>query len=97
MSSEVEVSDELNKWIEQRSNRKGFLRKLAAVAAVGAGAVLLPATAKAGNAVCCPNDCFRPDCVSGQVPFACHDSCVGRTCCVCFAVAANCISKPCLC
>lgn len=95
-STELERDDSVD-WIERASNRRGFLRKLASFAAVGAGAMLLPAVAKAGNAVCCPNDCFRSDCQSGQVPFNCTDSCSGRTCCVCFSVAANCIVKPCLC
>jgi hypothetical protein len=96
-TNEPAVTDESSDWSEQRTNRRSFIRKLGTFAAVGVAAVMLPAQAKAGNAVCCPNDCFRPDCQSGQVPFNCQDSCSGRTCCVCFSVATNCLVKPCLC
>jgi hypothetical protein len=93
-----QIGSELEKkgWLEKPTSRISFLRRLGMLAAAGTVAVLLPGTAKAGNAVCCPNACSR-SCDPGLIPFRCQDSCSGTTCCVCFSPATDCIVKPCLC
>lgn len=90
------VLERTGDWFERPTSRLSFLRKLGTVAAAGAVAVLLPGTAKAGNAVCCPNTCSTT-CGTGEIPFNCQDSCSGTFCCVCFQPTSNCIVKPCLC
>jgi hypothetical protein len=72
---------------EAPTNRRGFLRKLGALAAVGLGAAMIPAKALAQPAFCC----YKPSCGScpgGYYAWYCSGGCSGQ-CCICLTRNPN--------
>ncbi len=66
--------------------RGAFLRKIGMLAAVGVGAALVPATARAERSraptVCCPNQAACGTCPNGTTGLFCSGSGCGG-CCIC--------------
>jgi hypothetical protein len=73
--------EELAAEAEALSSRRGFLRKLGLMTAVGLGVALVPAReARAESSFCC-KDTSCGSCPPGSYQYFCHDNCTGTTCC----------------
>lgn len=80
----------------ESTSRRGFVKRLAGLAAVGIGVGLIPArAAKAAGAWCCYNESCGP--CTNSVPFRCQDRCVSQFCCACFVHDSSCFLTNCVC
>jgi hypothetical protein len=80
------------------TSRRGFLRRLATLAAVGIGVAMVPGRAHADtHSKCCP-DQTCPSCPNNGVPVLCTDFCSSTTCCQCASPGTlTCVQVPCPC
>lgn len=78
---------------EKPASRRGFLAKVGALLAVGLGAGVVPAVARAQQGICCKSNCTF--CAPGQTAYWCSGC--GFSCCDCQTTGAQCYNLPCPC
>jgi hypothetical protein len=86
---------------KEASDRRGFLRRLGKMPAVGIGVAAVPAATAFARDVptvggCCPHFFFG--CTYPTQPYRCYDSCVDMSCDVCiYRNPYECFTLPCAC
>lgn len=90
----MDLEQDVHQIEQGRGSRRTFLRRLGAFVAVGLGAGVVPAIARAQNGTCCRGGCSI-QCAGGQLAYFCNGC--GLQCCACYLPFQECYNVPCPC